>query len=99
MDRHLRSPAEFWGEFPLPTVPRSDPDYRDNDYWRGRIWAPATYLVAEGLRRDGEWIAFLTLDGLLQKVSLTGGRPVVLARWPPGGASWGGSWITYRSSS
>ena len=34
----------------------------------------------------------MTLDGLLEKVSLTGGRPVVLARWPPGEASVSGSW-------
>lgn len=51
---HLLNPAEFWGERPLPSTPRNDPDFRDNDYWRGRIWAPMVYLVHAGLRRMGE---------------------------------------------
>ncbi len=50
---HLLNPDEFWGEYPLPSVPRSDPDFRDNDYWRGRIWAPMVYLVHQGLLRVG----------------------------------------------
>lgn len=51
---HLLNPEEFWGEFPLPSVPRNDPDFRDNDYWRGRIWAPMVYLVHAGLHRAGQ---------------------------------------------
>ena len=32
--------------------PRS-PDYRDDGYWRGPIWAPSTMLLADGLARCG----------------------------------------------
>ncbi len=48
---HLLSPAEFWGEYVIPSIARSDPAHEDNDYWRGRIWGPLNFLVAEGLRR------------------------------------------------
>ena len=48
---HLRNEREFWGRYVIPSVPRGDPAFRDNDYWRGRIWGPLNFLVAEGLRR------------------------------------------------
>ena len=48
---HLLNPREFWGEWVIPAIARSDPAYKDNDYWRGRIWGPFNFLVAEGLRR------------------------------------------------
>ncbi len=48
---HLLNPNEFWGEFVIPSIARHDPAYKDNDYWRGRIWGPLNFLVAEGLRR------------------------------------------------
>jgi glycogen debranching enzyme len=48
---HLLNEREFWGEFVIPSISRSDPAFPDNDYWRGRIWGPFNFLVAEGLRR------------------------------------------------
>lgn len=48
---HLLNEHEFWGRYVLPSIARCDPAYRDNDYWRGRIWGPFNFLVAEGLRR------------------------------------------------
>lgn len=48
---HLCNPAEFWGEWVIPSIARNDPAFPDNDYWRGRIWGPFNLLVAEGLRR------------------------------------------------
>ncbi|MCL2513284.1 MAG: hypothetical protein FWF08_05220 [Oscillospiraceae bacterium] len=57
MDRlvngHLLNPDEFWGEYVIPNVSRSDPAFNDQDYWRGRIWAPTNFIVAEGLRHAG----------------------------------------------
>jgi putative isomerase len=47
---HLLNPAEFWGEWVIPSIARSDPAFRDQDYWRGRIWGPMNYLVYLGLR-------------------------------------------------
>jgi len=31
----------------------ASPHYRPDGYWRGPIWAPTTYLLADGLRRGG----------------------------------------------
>jgi putative isomerase len=50
---HLDDPSMFGGEFVLPNAARSDPAYKDNVYWRGRIWANVNYLVWQGLRRCG----------------------------------------------
>lgn len=47
---HLQNPAEFDGEFVLPSIARNDPAYKDQNYWRGRIWGPMNYLVYLGLR-------------------------------------------------
>jgi putative isomerase len=47
---HLENPAEFGGEFVIPSIARSDPAYKDQEYWRGRIWGPMNYLVYLGLR-------------------------------------------------
>ena len=46
---HLLNPSEFWGDWVLPSIMRSDPAFRDQDYWRGRVWGPMNYLVYLGL--------------------------------------------------
>ncbi|MBU0639741.1 MAG: hypothetical protein KKB50_12815 [Planctomycetes bacterium] len=48
---HLLNNDEFWGRYVIPAIARCDPAFPDNDYWRGRIWGPFNFLVAEGLRR------------------------------------------------
>ena len=47
---HLYNPNEFWDEYILPSIAFNDPDYKSNDYWRGRIWAPMNFLVYKGLK-------------------------------------------------
>jgi hypothetical protein len=47
---HLENPAEFGGEFVLPSIARNDAAYHDQQYWRGRVWGPMNYLVYLGLR-------------------------------------------------
>ncbi len=47
---HFYNPREFWGEWIMPSIARSDPAYADQDYWRGRIWGPMNFLVYLGLR-------------------------------------------------
>jgi putative isomerase len=47
---HLYNPQEFWGEWIMPAIARDDPAYPDQNYWRGRIWAPMNLLVYLGLR-------------------------------------------------
>jgi len=53
INEHLLNPLEFWGEYVLPTSTRNHPAFKDNNYWRGRIWAPTNFLVGEGLKRYG----------------------------------------------
>lgn len=50
VEKHLLNPDEFWGEWVIPAISRSDPAFHDQQYWRGRIWGPMNYLVYLGLR-------------------------------------------------
>jgi putative isomerase len=50
IEKHLRNPDEFWGEWIIPSIARNDPAFKDQDYWRGRIWGPMNYLVYLGLQ-------------------------------------------------
>jgi len=47
---HLLNPHEFWGKWVIPSTPRNDVAFQDQEYWRGRIWGPMNYLVYLGLR-------------------------------------------------
>lgn len=47
---HLQNPQEFWGDWVIPATPRNDAAFKDQEYWRGRIWGPMNYLVYLGLR-------------------------------------------------
>lgn len=51
INEHFFNPEEFWGEWILPSIARNDPAYADQDYWRGRIWAPMNFLVYLGIRK------------------------------------------------
>jgi hypothetical protein len=51
---HFYNPAEFWGEWVLPSIARSDPAYSEQSYWRGRIWGPMNFLTYISLRRGGQ---------------------------------------------
>ena len=42
---HYYNPEEFYGEWMLPSIARNDPAFGDQDYWRGRVWAPMNFLV------------------------------------------------------
>lgn len=58
---HYFNPEEFYGEWMLPSIARNDPAYPEQDYWRGRAWAPLNFLTylalcgqtgLEDMRRD-----------------------------------------------
>jgi len=51
--RHLANPRMFGGKVGLPSVARNDPAFRDNVYWRGRIWPILNWLVWLGMKRNG----------------------------------------------
>lgn len=50
INEHFYDPEEFWGEWIMPSIARNDPAYPDQNYWRGRIWAPMNLLAYLGLR-------------------------------------------------
>lgn len=50
VEKYLMNSDEFWGEWVLPSIARNDPAFKDQNYWRGRIWGPMNYLVYLGLR-------------------------------------------------
>jgi putative isomerase len=54
MEKHLRNPKEFWGQWVIPSIAFDDPAFKDQDYWRGRIWGPMNYLVYLGLSNYGD---------------------------------------------
>jgi len=54
IQKHLLNAKEFWGDWVIPSIERDDPAFRDQDYWRGRIWGPMNYLVYLGLRNYAE---------------------------------------------
>ncbi|HZG75450.1 MAG TPA: trehalase family glycosidase, partial [Paenibacillus sp.] len=54
VDGYLLNPAQFGGRWMLPSISRADPAYGEQNYWRGRIWAPLNYLVYLALRHQGE---------------------------------------------
>ena len=53
MKEHFYNPKEFWGDYMIPMIARNDPGYSDQDYWRGRIWAPTNFLTYLAMRKHG----------------------------------------------
>lgn len=43
----LLNPKHFFGPYPFPYVAYSDPTYKPDGYWRGRIWVHTTYWMLE----------------------------------------------------
>jgi putative isomerase len=50
---HFYNPDEFWGEWIMPAISRNDPAFKEQFYWRGRIWAPMNFLAYLALRNHG----------------------------------------------
>ncbi|MFN4244235.1 MAG: MGH1-like glycoside hydrolase domain-containing protein [Tepidisphaerales bacterium] len=52
VEGHIEHPDRFGGELTLPSVPRDDPAFAEQHYWRGRIWPPLNYLTWRGLHES-----------------------------------------------
>ena len=50
MIKHLLNRDEFGGDWVIPSIAYNDPAFKDQNYWRGRVWGPMNYLVYLGLR-------------------------------------------------
>jgi len=53
IEEHFFNPEEFWGEWILPSIARSDPDFPRQRYWKGSIWPPLNFLTYLSLRNYG----------------------------------------------
>lgn len=49
----LTDPHQFWGTWIVPTLAYDDPNWVQQNYWRGKVWGPVNYLVFQGLERYG----------------------------------------------
>jgi hypothetical protein len=49
----IRRPEYFGSEWPLPSVPVSDPNFHPMQYWQGPTWINMNWLIIDGLRRYG----------------------------------------------
>lgn len=50
IEKHLLNETEFWGEYVLPSISKSDYAFTEQHYWRGRIWAPLNAIVYHALK-------------------------------------------------
>ena len=51
---HLNDPATFNRTHRIPSLAANHPKYKDNGrYWQGGVWPGATYMVINGLQRQG----------------------------------------------
>ncbi len=48
---HFYNPNEFWGDYMMPSTARNESAFKENHYFRGRIWGPMNFLVYLGLRK------------------------------------------------
>jgi hypothetical protein len=56
IEEHLLNPAEFWGEYPIPTVAYNDPNFdlaSHGRYWQGQIWLIPIYSALTTLYKYG----------------------------------------------
>ena len=53
INEHYYNTEEFYGDWMLPSIARNDPAFKDQRYWRGRVWAPMNFLVYLALEGHG----------------------------------------------
>ena len=56
LSRYYLNASEWCGDaadcaFGLPSITRASPAFREQNYWRGRVWGPMNWLVAQGLKK------------------------------------------------
>jgi putative isomerase len=55
LQRYLLNASEWCGGPPClygpPSISRADPAFREQNYWRGRVWGPMNYLLWVGLQQ------------------------------------------------
>lgn len=46
----LTDPKKYWGPWLIPTLSYDDPNWGQQNYWRGTIWGPVNYILWEGIK-------------------------------------------------
>lgn len=63
---------KYLTSFGLATEQYESPYYKDDNYWRGAIWAPTTYLITDGLIRAGRTeLAFQIAEKFCDMIAFT----------------------------
>ncbi len=70
---HFFNPAEFYGDYMLPSIARNDSAFPKQRYWKGAAWPPLNFLVYLGLRNYG-------LKGAQQEL-VKKSRDMFLSEW------------------
>lgn len=74
MAKYATESQEFGGQYPWPSVSRSDKGYNHDigDYWRGGVWLPLAYMATKALETYGYYdIAYENSYKLLSQMSET----------------------------
>jgi len=58
----LENPEVLGGEFIIPSLSRSHPEFPRQRYWKGSIWPPLNFLVYLSLKQAGQKTAMKTLS-------------------------------------
>ncbi len=73
----------FWGDYPIPSIAKSDPDFETSGgYWMGPIWMSYTMDILRGLCYHAPEAAGMLLDKLLNMM-LPNGVPAVYENYHP----------------
>ena len=51
LETYLLNPDYFYGEIPFASVAYNEPEYREDEYWRGPTWMPVAYLMLDILKK------------------------------------------------
>lgn len=49
---YLTNPNEFYSQYGIRTINRTNSNYAPNDYWRGNIWINVNWLIIKGLQNQ-----------------------------------------------
>ncbi len=74
----LKDPAKYWTDMVFPALAKTDSRYDPKGhYWRGGVWAPATFATIKGIEASGdrafaETAAKRYLDGIVEVYNYSG---------------------------
>jgi hypothetical protein len=49
----LNDPKNYQLPYPIPSVPKTSPDFDEQRYWQGPVWINMNWLTVKGLRQSG----------------------------------------------